>query len=226
MSREELMRRARGRHARRGVNLTAPQGTDPPTPLMSVFLDISTGAGLASSTGDPAVPPAAARRRAGARRHRRSTSTAPTSASSSRPRSSAVVVAIGVVAFFLERSAPPSPGRGAAERVAPASSASCSARCCSRGALADGGEAAGSGSSLGPLCAALGWLAVGGLVERVRAPARARPGGAAHRLRDAAALILAAIAIFVPPLALLAIPGFIVLLVGGRRRDGREVRRA
>jgi hypothetical protein len=30
------------------------------------------------------------------------------------------------------------------------------------------------------------------------------------------------IAIFVPPLALLAIPGFILLLAGGRRRDGEK----
>ena len=39
---------------------------------------------------------------------------------------------------------------------------------------------------------------------------------------DGAALILAAIAIFVPPLAFLAIPGFVVLLLGGRRREGEK----
>jgi hypothetical protein len=39
---------------------------------------------------------------------------------------------------------------------------------------------------------------------------------------DGAALLLAAIAVFVPPLALLAIPAFILLLVGGRRREGQK----
>ena len=59
-------------------------------------------------------------------------------------------------------------------------------------------------------------------MERVRA--RLEPDQAAllTAYADAAALILAAIALFVPPLALLAIPGFIVLLAGGRRRDGEK----
>ena len=94
------------------------------------------------------------------------------------------------------------------------------------GALADGGQEAWIGLVAGPLCAALGWLAVGGLVERARG--RLEPDQAAllTAYADGAALILAAIAIFVPPLALLAIPGFVVLLLGGRAPRGREVRRA
>jgi hypothetical protein len=90
------------------------------------------------------------------------------------------------------------------------------------GALADGGEEGWIGLVLGPLCAALGWLAVGGLVERVR---RRLEGGAAALLTvyaDIAALVLAAIAIFVPPLSFLALIGFAVLLLGGRRREGEK----
>ncbi len=94
------------------------------------------------------------------------------------------------------------------------------------GALADDGHPVWVGLVFGPLCAALGWVAVGGLVERVRA--RLEPDQAAllTAYADVAALLLAAIAVFVPPLALLAIPAFVVLLLGGRRREGREVRRA
>ncbi len=74
----------------------------------------------------------------------------------------------------------------------------------------------------GPLCAALAWLAIGGLVERVRARVEPAQAALVTAYADGAALILAAIAIFVPPLALLAIPGFVVLLLGGRRREGEK----
>jgi hypothetical protein len=63
---------------------------------------------------------------------------------------------------------------------------------------------------------------VGGLVERARGRLE---GGAAALLTayaDAAALALAAIAVFVPPLSILAILAFVVLLVGGRRREGEK----
>ena len=90
------------------------------------------------------------------------------------------------------------------------------------GALADDGHPVWIGLLLGPLCAVLGWVAVGGLVERVRA--RLEPDQAAllTAYADVAALLLAAIAIFVPPLAFLAIPGFVVLILGGRRREGQK----
>ena len=90
------------------------------------------------------------------------------------------------------------------------------------GALADGGEESWIGLVLGPLCAALGWLAVGGLVERARSRLE---GGAAALMTvyaDLAALVLAAVAIFVPPLSFLALIGFVLLLVGGRRREGEK----
>jgi hypothetical protein len=76
------------------------------------------------------------------------------------------------------------------------------------------------GLVFGPLCAALAWLAVGGLVERVRARLEPDQAALVTAYADGAALILAGIAIFLPPLAYLAIPGFVVLLLGGRRREG------
>jgi hypothetical protein len=90
------------------------------------------------------------------------------------------------------------------------------------GALADGGSASWPGLIGGAICAALGWRAVGGLVERARARLE---GGAAALLTayaDAAALLLAAIAIFLPPVSILAIVAFLVLLLAGRRREGEK----
>ncbi len=90
------------------------------------------------------------------------------------------------------------------------------------GALADGGSASWPGLIGGVLCAALGWRAVGGLVERARGRL---DGGAAALLTayaDGVALLLAAIAIFIPPASILAIAAFLVLLLAGRGREGEK----
>ena len=90
------------------------------------------------------------------------------------------------------------------------------------GALADGGSAAWPGLVAGALCALLGWRAVGGLIERARGRL---DGGAAALLTayaDGVALLLAAIAIFVPPASILAIAAFVVLLLTGRTREGEK----
>ena len=195
---------------------------------MSLFLDIGTGAGLASAAGiRPYLPPllagGLARGDIGidfdgtALRFLESTGFL------------AAVVVLGVIVFFLERSAPnrASPdlagraGRGPVEILSGLIGIGLGALLFA-GALADTGRPTWIGLVFGPICAALGWLAIGGLVERVRA--RLQPDQAAllTAYSDAAALILAAIAIFVPPLAYLAIPGFVVLLLGGRRREGQK----
>jgi hypothetical protein len=139
------------------------------------------------------------------------------------------VVALGVLAFLLERSRAnrESPdlggraGRGPVELLAGAIGLALGALLFA-GALADNAHPVWAGLVLGPLCAALGWLAVGGLVERVRARLAPEQAALLTAYADAAALILAAIAVFVPPLALLAIPAFVVLLAGGRRREGQK----
>jgi len=187
---------------------------------MSAFIDYSTGAGLASSTGvRPYLPALLAGGLA------RSDVGIDFDGTDFHFLEStwflAALVAVAIVAFLLERSRTPAEGRGLVEFLSGVMGLLLGALLFA-GALADGGQTSWVGLLLGPLLAVLGWLAVGGLVERARA--RLDPDQAAllTAYADGAALFLAAIAIFVPPLALLAIPGFIVLLAGGRRREGEK----
>jgi hypothetical protein len=90
------------------------------------------------------------------------------------------------------------------------------------GSLAAGKEAAWPGLVGGALCAALAWAAVGALFDRARGRLR---GGAASLLSlyaDGAALVLAALAIFVEPVAYIALAAFVLVLVRGRRGADRK----
>jgi hypothetical protein len=207
---------------------------------MSLFLDISTGAGLASATGvRPYLPPLLA---GGLARGDIGIDFDGTDLWwLESPAFLAAVLALGVIGFLVERG-PPAPrtrgiggsaanrsspdiggglGRGPAEIFAGVIGLVLGALLFA-GALVDNAGEAWIGFVFGPLCAALGWLAIGGLVERVRARLEPDQAALVSAYADGAALILAAVAIFVPPLALLAIPGFLVLLLGGRRREGEK----
>jgi hypothetical protein len=195
---------------------------------MSLFLDIGTGAGLASATGmRPYLPPLLA---GGLARGDIGIDFDGTEVRFlESPAFLGGVVVLGVIGFFLERSAAnrpaPAPGDPVMRR-APEIFAGLIGLALGTllfaGALYDNGHPPWIGLVFGPLCAALGWFAVGGLIERVRARLEPEQAALLTAYADAAALILAAIAIFVPPLAFLAIPGFIVLLLGGRRREGEK----
>jgi hypothetical protein len=193
---------------------------------MSLFLDIGTGSGLASSTGiRPYLPPllagALARGDVGIDfdgtdfRFLESTAFL------------AAIVVLAVVAFLVERSAwraaraKHRTARDPFDILAGLLGLGLGALLFA-GVLADNGEEVWIGLLFGPLCAALGWIAIGGLVERVRT--RLEPDQAAllSAYADGAALILAAIAVFVPPLAYLAIPGFVLLILGARRREDQK----
>jgi hypothetical protein len=90
------------------------------------------------------------------------------------------------------------------------------------GSLAAGHETAWPGLIGGAACAALAWAAIGGLVERARGRLQ---GGAASLLSlyaDVIALALAAVAIFVEPVAYAALAAFVLLLVRGRRDDDKK----
>jgi hypothetical protein len=183
---------------------------------MSVFLDTTTGIGLAGATGvRPYLPPLLAGGLA------RSDIGIDFDGTDWRFLESTgflvAVLAVGAIAYLAERSQ-----RQRAVEVFSGVVGIVLGALLFAGALADGGTEAWPGLVAGPICALLGWRAVGGLVERVRGRLE---GGAAALLTayaDAVALLLAAIAIFVPPASLLAIAAFVVLLVGARRREGEK----
>jgi hypothetical protein len=184
---------------------------------MSVFLDTTTGMGLSGATGvRPYLPPLLAGVLA-----RGDTGIDFDGTDWSFLESTgflAAVVAVGLIAYLAERS---EANRRAVELFSGVVGVVLGAMLFA-GALADGGSASWPGLVGGVICAALGWRAVGGLVERARGRL---DGGAAALLTayaDAAALLLAAVAVFVPPLSILAILAFVVLLFGGRRREGEK----
>jgi hypothetical protein len=59
-------------------------------------------------------------------------------------------------------------------------------------------------------------------VERARRRLDRGAAGLLTAYADTAALILAALAIFVPPVSFLALGGFALLLLGRRRREGEK----
>jgi hypothetical protein len=186
-------------------------------PGMSAFLDTTTGMGLAGATGvRPYLPPLLAGVLArgdtgidfdGTDWHfMESTSFL------------AAVLALAVIMYAIERSAP---NRRAVELFSGTMGLVLGAMLFA-GALADGGSASWPGLIGGAICAALGWRAVGDLLERTRARLEGAAAALLTAYADIAALVLAAIAIFVPPASILMILAFLVLLGGGRRREGEK----
>jgi uncharacterized protein DUF4126 len=183
---------------------------------VSVFLDTTTGMGLAGATGvRPYLPPLLA---GGLARGDVGIDFDGTDWSFLESTGFLLaVLAVAVIAYLLERSE-----QGRAVEIVSGVLGLVLGAMLFAGALADGGTEAWPGLVAGPICAFLGWRAVGGVVERARSRLE---GGAAALLTayaDGAALILAAVAVFVPPLSILAIAGFVLLLFGGRRREGEK----
>ena len=184
---------------------------------MSAFLDTTTGMGLAGATGvRPYLPPLLAGVLArgdtgidfdGTDWHfMESTSFL------------AAVLALAVIMYAIERSAP---NRRAVELFSGTMGLVLGAMLFA-GALADGGSASWPGLIGGAVCAGLGWRAVGDLLERTRARLDAGPAVLLTAYADITALVLAAVAIFVPPVSILMIVAFVVLLAGGQRREGEK----
>jgi hypothetical protein len=183
---------------------------------MSVFLDTTTGIGLAGATGvRPYLPPLLAGGLA------RGDLGIDFDGTDWRFLESTgfllAVLAAGVIAYLAERSQ-----RRRAIEIFSGLAGVVLGALLFAGALADGGTESWPGLVAGAICALLGWRAVGGLIERARARLE---GGAAALLTayaDGAALALAAIAIFLPPVSILAIAAFVFLLAGARRREGEK----
>jgi hypothetical protein len=186
-------------------------------PRMSVFMDTTTGMGLAGATGvRPYLPPLLAGGLA------RGDTGIDFDGTDWRFLESTwfllAVLVLGVIAYLAERS---EANRRSVELFSGVVGVVLGAMLFA-GALADGGTDSWPGLIGGALCAVLGWRAVGGLIERTRGRLE---GGAAALLTayaDGAALLLAVIAIVLPPASILAIAGFLVLLFAGRGREGEK----
>jgi hypothetical protein len=184
---------------------------------VSLVLDIGQGAGLAGSAGvRPFLPPllagALARGDLGIDFDGTSWSFLES------PGFLFAVLALAVVSYVAERS-------GANRRIVAIGAAIVAAvlgALLFAGSLAEGGSSGLPGLVAGAACALLAYVAVGGLLERV---AKRLDESAARLLgvyADVLALVLAAIAIFLPPVAFLALAAFVLLLVKGRRDQGRK----
>jgi uncharacterized protein DUF4126 len=184
---------------------------------MSVFMDTTTGMGLAGATGvRPYLPPLVAGGLA-----RGDTGIDFDGTDFSFLESTwflLAVLVLGVIAYVAERS-------GANRRSVGVLSGAVGVvlgALLFAGALADGGTDSWPGLVGGAVCAALGWRAVGGLIERTRARLQDSAAALLTAYADGVALLLAALAIFVPPVSILAIAAFVVLLFAGRRREGEK----
>jgi Domain of unknown function (DUF4126) len=90
------------------------------------------------------------------------------------------------------------------------------------GSLAAGDREAWPGLIAGAACAALAWVAVGGLIDRARRRLDEAAASLLPLYADGAALLLAALAVFADPAGFLALAAFVFLLIGGRREEGRK----
>jgi hypothetical protein len=90
------------------------------------------------------------------------------------------------------------------------------------GSLAEGGESAVPGLIAGAAWAALAFFAVDGLLTRAARRLDDEAAGLLNLYADATALVLAAIAIFIPPVSFLALIAFVLVLLRGRAAADRK----
>jgi uncharacterized membrane protein len=90
------------------------------------------------------------------------------------------------------------------------------------GSLADTGHESWPGLIAGVLCAALGFAAVAGLLQRTRRRLDESAAVLLFVYADIIALVLAGLAILIPPISFLALAAFVLLLLTGRRGDARK----
>ncbi len=193
----------------------APRAYRPPPPI-SLLLAIATGAGLAGASGvRPFLPPLLAGALAGANvgiDFERGTLDFLES-----PIFLFAVLVLAVGAYAAERRRVARPleiGLALAGGVL-------GALLCA-GAISAAQQPGWIGLIVGAACAALGFFAVARLLARARARAATSAAPLFAIYADVVALVLAAVAIFAEPLALVALLVFVVLLVRSRSERGRK----
>ena len=195
-----------------------------PSSAISLFFDIGQGAGIAGATGvRPFLPPLLAGALAGGNiginfDHGGF-------AFLESPVFLLIVLALAVVAYGAERARVGRPLEVALWVIGVALGALLFA-----GVLANAGDEGWPGLIAGAACASLGFAAVARLLTRARR--RADPSAAAlfTVYGDLAALVLAAVSIFVPPVGFVALVVFVVLAVrtrvgGDRKYEGLRILR-
>ncbi len=205
----------------RGLS-SSPAGYRPRTFAISLFLDIGQGAGLAGASGvRPYLPPLLAGALA------RADAGIDFDGSSfhflESPAFLLAVFAMAVVSYGAERSLANQP-RERARNVALVLGLAgvVLGALLFAGSLAAADQTSWPGLIGGALCAGLAWAAVGALLDRARGRLDSGAAGLLSVYADAAALVLAAVAIFIEPVAYLAIAAFVLLLVRGRRGADRK----
>jgi hypothetical protein len=187
---------------------------------MSLFLDISQGAGLAGSSGvRPYLPPLLAG--ALARGDVGLDFSGTDYSFLESPWWLALMFALAVLSYLLERRRPGAGTSRPVEVVLGALGVVFGALLFA-GSLADTGHTSWPGLIAGAACAALGFAAVAGLLRRTR---RRLEGSAVSFLTayaDLISLAIAGLAILIPPIAYVALAGFVLLLVAGQRGSGRK----
>ena len=187
---------------------------------MSLVLDIGQGAGLAGSSGiRPFLPPLLAG--ALARGNVGLDFSGTSYAFLESPWWLALIFALAVISYLVERNRPTVATSRQAELLLGALGLVFGALLFA-GSLADNHYTSWPGLIGGVACALLGFAAMAGLLRRTRRRLDASAASFLTAYADLISLALAGLAILFPPIAFVALAGFVLLLIAGQKSGGQK----